>query len=85
VSSTWHPTLRYFWEFLAIEALLLNPVFFVAMVWATVAFWKRRQENPLALYLFCLGGLVFLDIWSGRSTRASCPTGPRPRWCRCAA
>jgi 4-amino-4-deoxy-L-arabinose transferase-like glycosyltransferase len=66
VSSTWHPTLRYFWEFLAIEALLLNPVFFVAMVWAMVAFWKRRQENPLALYLFCLGGLVFLGhlVWS---------------------
>jgi hypothetical protein len=46
--------------------LLLNPVFFVAMLWAMAAFWKRRQENPLELYLFCMGGLVFLGhlAWS---------------------
>jgi 4-amino-4-deoxy-L-arabinose transferase-like glycosyltransferase len=66
VTSTWHPTLRYFGEFLVIEALLLNPVFFVAALWAMVAFWKRRQENPLELYFFCMGGLVFLGhlAWS---------------------
>lgn len=66
VTSVWHPTLRYFGEFLALELLLLNPVFFVAMLWAMAAFWKRRQENPLELYLFCLGGLVFLGhlAWS---------------------
>ena len=31
-----------------------------------VAFWKRRRENPLALYFFCLGGVVFLGhlAWS---------------------
>jgi 4-amino-4-deoxy-L-arabinose transferase-like glycosyltransferase len=66
VTSVWHPTLRYFGEFLALELLLLNPVFFVAMLWAMAAFWKRRQENPLELYLFCMGGLVFLGhlAWS---------------------
>jgi 4-amino-4-deoxy-L-arabinose transferase-like glycosyltransferase len=64
--SAWHPTLRYFGEFIALEALLLNPVFFVAILWAMVAFWKRRQNNPLGLYFFCMGGVVFLGhlAWS---------------------
>jgi len=35
-------------------------VFFVGAVWASVAFWKRRHENPLWLYFFCLGAPVFL-------------------------
>jgi len=60
MASAWHPTLRYFLEFVFLEVLLLNPVFFVAALWAMAAFWKRRRENPLGLYFFCLGGLVFL-------------------------
>jgi hypothetical protein len=59
----WQPTLRYFWEFLGLQALLLNPVFFVPAVWAMMAFWKRRRENPLELYFFCMGPLVFLGHW----------------------
>ncbi len=60
IASAWKPTLRFFWDFLFTEAALLNPVFFVGALWAMAAFWKRRQENPLWLYFFCLGGPVFL-------------------------
>ncbi len=63
LNSAWRPTLRYFWEFTLVEAVLLNPVFFVGAIWAMGAFWKRRRENPLLLYFFCTGGLVFLGHW----------------------
>ncbi len=46
--------------FIVVEAALLNPVFFVGALWAMLAIWKPPRENPLGLYLFCMGGLVFL-------------------------
>ena len=59
IQSEWHP-IRHFLEFFFLEMGLLNPVFFVGALWAMAAFWKHRQVNPLELYLFCMGGLVFL-------------------------
>lgn len=64
LDSGWQPTLKYFWEFLLVEAALLNPVFFVGALWSMAALWKCRRENPLGLYLFCMGGLVFLGHWA---------------------
>jgi len=55
----WRPTLQYFGEFWGLETALLNPVFFLAALWAAFAFWKFRRERPLMLYLFCLGWPVF--------------------------
>jgi 4-amino-4-deoxy-L-arabinose transferase-like glycosyltransferase len=65
LDKRWQPTLRYFWEFLALEALLLNPVFFVAMLWAMLAFWKqpRHKMSGLWLYFFCMGAPLFLGYW----------------------
>jgi membrane-associated phospholipid phosphatase len=63
LDSTWHPTLRYFFEFFGAELGLLNPVFFIAMLWATFAFWNRRREKPLMLFLFCMGGPLFFGYW----------------------
>ncbi|HEV2436733.1 MAG TPA: glycosyltransferase family 39 protein [Verrucomicrobiae bacterium] len=59
----WHPTLRYFRDFLFSEAGLLNPIFFIGSVWAMFAFWKRQREHPVRLYLFCMGAPVFLGYW----------------------
>ena len=59
----WEPTLKYFGEFLAGQAGLLNPVFFFAALWASIAFWPRRAEKPLWLYLFCLGAPLFYGYW----------------------
>src|SRR5207249_9171688 len=60
----WKPTLRFFVEFFFTVAALLNPVFFVASLWAMAKFWKERQQRPLWLYFFCLGGPVFLGHWA---------------------
>jgi membrane-associated phospholipid phosphatase len=58
--SKWQPTLQYLGEFLASELGLLNPVFFVAMIWACVAFWKRHRNNPRMIYFFSMGAPLFL-------------------------
>jgi membrane-associated phospholipid phosphatase len=63
LDQKWHPTLNYFWEFLGGQAGLLNPVFFVAMVWASFAFWKHRAEKPLWLFLACMGVPLFYGYW----------------------
>jgi 4-amino-4-deoxy-L-arabinose transferase-like glycosyltransferase len=53
-------TLRYFFEFLASEFALLNPFFFVGMIWAGIAFWRRQPRDPRMVYFFSMGApLVF--------------------------
>ena len=61
--GTWHPTLNYFFEFTGAEAGLLNPIFFIAALWAMFTAWKRRKEKPLWLFLFCMSAPVFLGHW----------------------
>jgi membrane-associated phospholipid phosphatase len=46
LDKPWEPTLRYFFEFLGAEAGLLNPIFFVAALWATFALWRENQPRP---------------------------------------
>jgi 4-amino-4-deoxy-L-arabinose transferase-like glycosyltransferase/membrane-associated phospholipid phosphatase len=65
----WTPTLSFFLEFIGAEAGLLNPVFFVGAIWASVSFWRRQRRNPLFLYFFSMGAPVFLAylFWSFHS------------------
>ncbi len=63
VNEKWVPTLRNFWDFVGAQLGLLNPVFLVAALWAMVAFWPRRRERPLWLYLCCMGAPVFMGYW----------------------
>ncbi len=63
LDKQWHPTMRFFWDFLFAEAGLLNPIFFAGAMWAMLAFWKRRLERPLWLYFFCMGAPLFLGYW----------------------
>jgi membrane-associated phospholipid phosphatase/4-amino-4-deoxy-L-arabinose transferase-like glycosyltransferase len=58
--SAWHPTLKYFGEFLGSELGLLNPVFFVGTVWAAIAFWRRGRRSPYLIYFFSMGAPLFL-------------------------
>lgn len=60
VGTAWHPTLKYLGEFLGSELGLLNPVFFVATVWAAVVFWRRLRQHPHLVYFFCMGAPLFL-------------------------
>jgi membrane-associated phospholipid phosphatase len=59
----WEPTLKYFGEFFTSQMGLLNPVFFFAVLWASFAFWKRRAEKPLWLFLACMGAPLFFGYW----------------------
>jgi 4-amino-4-deoxy-L-arabinose transferase-like glycosyltransferase/membrane-associated phospholipid phosphatase len=74
--KAWRPTLeqllqslRHVGEFLGSEVGLLNPVFFVGMTWASVAFWRRNRRNPLLVYLFSMGAPVFI-VYFLQSIRA---------------
>ncbi len=58
--EAWKPTLRYVFDFVASEFGLLNPVFFVAAVWAAIAFWRRGRNNPKLLYFFSMAAPLFL-------------------------
>lgn len=58
----------YIGEFFGSEFGLLNPVFFVGMIWAAVAFWRGRKkaaasgqaQYPFQLFLFSMGAPLFL-------------------------
>lgn len=55
-----HFTLRYLFEFIGVEAGLLNPIFFIGMVWAGLAFWRAKPRDPRMVYFFCMAiPLVF--------------------------
>ncbi|HEU6448191.1 MAG TPA: glycosyltransferase family 39 protein, partial [Verrucomicrobiae bacterium] len=54
---------RYFPEFTFTQFGLLNPVFFVGMVWAMFGFWKYRRERPLWVYFFCMSAPLYLGYW----------------------
>jgi hypothetical protein len=67
LGSSWQPTLRFFGEFIGAEIGLLTPIFCVGIVVAAIEFWRRRQNSPLALYLFCmsaplLAGCLFYSL-----------------------
>lgn len=51
----WGFTLKYLGDFIGLEFLLLNPVWFVAAVWAAIVFWRRSRNNPLLVYFFSMG------------------------------
>ena len=59
----WEPTLRFFWDFLFIQAGLLNPIFLLGSLWAMIGFWKFRREQPLWLYFFCMSAPLFFGYW----------------------
>jgi membrane-associated phospholipid phosphatase len=58
--SAWHPTLRFLGDFLGVEFGLLNPVFFIGIVWAAIGLWRRGRNNPRLVYFFSMGAPLFL-------------------------
>lgn len=59
-NEPWRPTLRFFWDFIGTQAAVLNPVFFLAVLWSMTIFWRRERQNPLLLFFFSMGAPVFL-------------------------
>ncbi len=58
--QAWQPTLRYLGDFIASEALLLNPFFFFPMLWAAVAFWRDGRKDARLVFLFSMGAPLVL-------------------------
>jgi hypothetical protein len=59
----WHPSWSHLGDlgsFIGVESLLLNPIFFVAAIWAGIAFWRRARHDPRLVYLFSMGAPLFL-------------------------
>src|SRR5438105_7642131 len=58
----WQPSrsFAFFGDFLGVETLLLNPVFFVATVWAAIVFWRRHRHDPRSIYFLSMGSPMFL-------------------------
>lgn len=59
LGEPWKPTLKYLGEFVGAELGLLNPVFFVGMIFAAIVGVRSFQEKPLWRYLFLMGAPVF--------------------------
>ena len=56
----WHFTFRFFNDFMASEAFLLNPVFFLAALWAAIALWRQPVRDARLVYFFSMGAPLFL-------------------------
>jgi len=52
------------------------------MFWASLAFWKRRVEKPLWLFLACMGAPLFTATGSIACHSRVQPNWPSPRSCR---
>jgi len=60
LDETWAFDWRAPLEFWAGAAGALHPIFFIAMIWAAVAFWNRAEAAPLLRFFFCMGAPLFL-------------------------
>ena len=58
--KTWVPTLKYFFEFVGAEFVLLNPWFFGAAAIALVALWRMPRRDARMVFCFSMGAPVFL-------------------------
>ena len=62
-NKPWRPSFSHFADmgaFIGMEGFLLNPIFFVAAVWACVVFWKRMRHDPRLVFLFSMGAPLFI-------------------------
>jgi membrane-associated phospholipid phosphatase len=80
LDSKWQPTAKFLLDFVGAVPALMNPVFFVAIVWAAIAFLRspNRRNHPQAAiltYLLCFGAPVFLWFF-GYTLRARV----QPNW-----
>jgi membrane-associated phospholipid phosphatase len=59
LDQEWRFQGRFIWDFVLAEVGLLNPIWFGAVAWAAIRFW-RRGRDPFLVYLFSMGAPVFL-------------------------
>ena len=61
LEEAWHLKTNFLLDFTLAETGLLNPVFFIAALWAALAFWRRSRNDPFLLFLFSMGTPLFLS------------------------
>jgi membrane-associated phospholipid phosphatase len=57
-------TRTYMGQFLGEETGALHPLFFVAAMWAALAFWRQGRRDPFQLFLFSMGGPLFFGCFA---------------------
>lgn len=63
LAEAWRLRPRFFLEFTGAVVGLLNPVVFIAILWAAVGIWRRRHAHPLWFYLLLMGAPILLGHW----------------------
>jgi 4-amino-4-deoxy-L-arabinose transferase-like glycosyltransferase/membrane-associated phospholipid phosphatase len=61
LDQPWNHT--YVGRFLTEETAALHPLFFVAAMWAALAFWRRGRRDPFQLFLFSMSGPLFFGCF----------------------
>lgn len=61
LDQAWHFTTRFLIDFIFQEFGLLNPVFVVLIIWATLRLWKAR--TPAQTFLLCMGAPLFVGYF----------------------
>ncbi|MHC1770032.1 MAG: phosphatase PAP2 family protein [Verrucomicrobiia bacterium] len=60
------PAVQFGWQLPGAEFVLLNPVFFLGLVWGSVRFWRSPQRGALEVCLFCMAvPLILLHLGLG--------------------
>jgi 4-amino-4-deoxy-L-arabinose transferase-like glycosyltransferase len=73
--EAWKPTFKHFFAFVGAQAGLLNPVFFLGLIWMVVAAGRRLLRHELWFYLLCMGTPVAIGY-----TLLSFHTSIMPNW-----
>ena len=60
----WQFKPNFIWDFALAELGLLNPVFFLATIWACVAVWRRHRDDQLLVFFFSMSVPLFLFFFS---------------------
>lgn len=63
LAAAWRPTPNFLIDFTAAQFALLNPVFFVGMLWAVVAVLRHRRNQALFMYLLAMGAPLYFGYW----------------------
>jgi membrane-associated phospholipid phosphatase len=79
LDKPWKLTPDFVGDFFLTEAGLLNPVLFLACLWAMVRMWARQRRDPLLVFFFSMGAPVFLGYWL-----LTLRTRVQPNWIGCA-
>ncbi len=59
-TNLWIGFSTYTRDFLAAEAGLQNPFYFLPVVWAAGAFWRKQRHDELPVFFFSMGAPLFL-------------------------